>query len=81
MRNKDKQNRIAEDIHSMKNQNIRITKIDADNNYIGEADSANGKKWNVSHIDMKEIVLGEYYTCINIEGLNLIISEEKTENI
>ena len=81
IKDKNKQNRIAEDIHSMKNQNIRITKIDTDNNYIGEAVSTNGKKWNVSHIDMREIVLGEYYTCINIEGLNLIISEEKTENI
>ena len=81
MKDKDKQNRIAEDIHSMKNQNIRITKIDADKNYIGEAISPNGKKWNVSHIDNKEIVLGEFYTCINIEGLNLIISEQETENI
>ena len=75
MRDRNKQNRIAEDIHSMKNQSIRITKIDTDKNYIGEAASANGKKWNVSHVDMTEIVLGEYYTCINVEGLNLIISK------
>ena len=45
----------------MKNQNVRITKIDTDKNYIGEAVSTNGKKWNVSHIDMKEISLGEFY--------------------
>ena len=77
---RNKQNSIAEDIHSMKNQNVRITKIDTDKNYIGEAVSTNGKKWNVLHTDMKEIALGEFYTCINIEGLNLIISEQKKEN-
>lgn len=80
--NKSKQpNRITEDIHSMKNQSIRITKIDTNNNYIGEAVSANGKKWNVSHVDMKKIVLGKSYTCINVEGLDLVIVENETENI
>ena len=72
---KNEQPRITEDIHSMKNQKIRITKIDTNKNYIGEAVSANGKKWNVSHVDMKKIVLGKSYTCINIEGLDLVISE------
>ena len=81
MRDRNKQNRIAEDIHSMKNQSIRITKIDTNNNYIGEAVSANGKKWNVSHVDMKKIVLGKSYTCINVEGLDLVIVENETENI
>ena len=81
MRDRNKQNRIAEDIHSMKNQSIRITKIDTNNNYIGEAVSANGKKWNVSHVDMKKIVLGKSYTCINVEGLDLVIVENETENM
>ena len=81
IRDENRQSRIAENIHSMKNQSIRITKIDTDKNYIGEAASANGKKWNVSHVDMKEIVLGKSYTCINVEGLNLIISEHETENM
>ena len=81
MRDSNKQNRIAEDIHSMKNQSIRITKIDTNNNYTGEAVSANGKKWNVSHVDMKKIVLGKSYTCINVEGLDLVIVENETENM
>ena len=80
IRDRNNQNKITEDIHSMKNQNVRITKIDTDKNYTGEAVSTNGKKWNVSHIEMREIALGKFYTCINIEGLNLIIREQKTEN-
>ena len=81
-RSKNKQpNGIAEDIHSMKNKKIRITKIDTNKSYIGEAVSANGKKWNVSHVDMKKIVLGKSYTCINVEGLDLVIVENETENI
>ena len=81
LRSKNKQPRITEDIYSMKNQKIRITKIDTNKNYIGEAVAANGKKWNVSHVDMKEIVLGKYYTCTNVEGLHLVINEHETGNI
>ena len=80
IKDKNKQNRIAEDIHSMKNKSIRITKIDTNKNYIGEAVSANGKKWNVSHANMKEIVLDKSYTCINVEGLTLVISEHGMED-
>jgi membrane protein implicated in regulation of membrane protease activity len=81
-RSKNEQpNGIAEDIHSMKNKKIRITKIDTNKNYIGEAVSANGKKWNVTHVDMTEIELGKSYTCINVEGLSLVISEHETEKI
>ena len=69
----DKQNIIAEDINSMKNQKIRVIKVNSESNYFGQGMSTNGKKWNIEHCHKKELENGSYYLCKNVEGLTLLV--------
>ena len=70
---KNKSTLIAEDINSMLNKQLRISKVDAIKSHNGEGTSPNGKKWNVSHINRDKLVIGDLHTCISIEGITLII--------
>lgn len=70
---KNKPELIAEDINSMLNKQLRITKIGINNRHNGEGTTPNGKKWNVSHAHMDKLIIGESYTCTSIEGITLII--------
>jgi len=67
------ENKIAEDISSLKNEKIRIVKINNEYEYKGEGVSSNGKRWNVYHISKKPLEVDIYYICKEIEGLNLIV--------
>lgn len=69
----DKQNMIAEDIHSMINQKIKAVKVNTESNFSGEGVSTNGKRWNISHYQKKQIESGNYYLCKDIEGLTLLV--------
>tara|TARA_Y100000996_G_scaffold198943_1_gene156012 strand:+ start:1114 stop:1596 length:483 start_codon:yes stop_codon:yes gene_type:complete len=67
------ENKIAEDISALKNQRIRVVKLNDEYEYKGEGVSSNGKRWNVYHVSKMPLEVDTYYSCKEIEGLNLII--------
>ncbi len=67
------ENKIAEDISALKNQRIRVVKLNDAFEYKGEGVSSNGKRWNVYHVSKMPLEVDTYYSCKEIEGLNLII--------
>ena len=75
----DDQSIIAEDINSMKNQQIRVIKVNNESNYCGEGMSSNGKNWNIAHCHQKELENGSYYLCKEIEGLTLLVDHIEGE--
>ena len=66
-------NKIAEDISSLKNEKIRIVKVNNEYEYKGEGISSNGKHWNAYHISKEPLEIDNYYLCKEIEGLTLIV--------
>ena len=70
---------IAEDIDSMKGQQIRVIKVASDSKYSGEGMSTNGKRWNIKHCHQKELENGSYYLCKEIEGLTLLVDHIEGE--
>ena len=63
----------ATEIHQMVEQSVRITTIFPDDKTRGEAMSSKGQIWRVRHIEGNEITKDSSYSCIDVEGIFLLI--------
>lgn len=61
------------EIHEMVEQSVRITTINTDDKTQGDAMSSKGQIWRVRHIEGNEIVKDASYSCIDVEGIFLLI--------
>jgi len=72
----DKDNLIAENINQMIGMEIRITKVNENESDKGSGTPGGGKSYSVRHLEGKKIVIGNRYTCDQVEGITLIIKEK-----
>tara|TARA_B100000767_G_scaffold273275_1_gene302960 strand:+ start:1017 stop:1463 length:447 start_codon:yes stop_codon:yes gene_type:complete len=64
---------IAEDVNQMIGQKMRLTTVDFKQPSRGQATASNGKIWNVIQKDSQTLLKDNFYECIGVEGISLIV--------
>ena len=64
---------IGMDINQMIDHSVRITKIDPQDNSLGEGAVAGGRAWRVRHINGDSLAEGDSYFCKEVDGACLLV--------